>query len=410
MSRGAIRFAVLTAAFSCLSGSALAGWDRQDIGTAVDLHDITASHSTNDIAWACGDSGAIFHTSNAGQTWIRQNSGTDLNLYAIAFQELADGPVLAAGENGTILRTSNNGATWQALSSGTTETLRAISDFGLIIVGDNGTILHSTDSVNWTAHQSNTTANLNGVGAGGSRLAVGDDGTILVASGSGTVWATRASGTSEHLYGTPMFSSFRIAVGGAGTMLRSTNGGVSWEPIPVGVGNTLRSVEFSTNNTSRIYCVGDDGIILKTTDHGVTWGTQESGVETDLRSCFFYLSDQKGWAAGSGGVILYTADGGGVPVPTAIGESSAPLSESVLLSPNPSRGRIDLGFEMPMRGPVHIEALDASGRRLGSGWTVEHAAGATPVPLDLSSLGAGTFFLRVQTESGAITKRVVLIR
>ncbi len=123
------------------ASSSAAGWEAQVSGTAVDLHDITASHSSIDFAWACGDSGTIVATTDGGNTWARQETGTRQALRSIAFYELETTPVIAVGDSGVILYRAAADSMWRRIPSPTSASLRSVSDFGAMIVGDQGMIL-----------------------------------------------------------------------------------------------------------------------------------------------------------------------------------------------------------------------------------------------------------------------------
>lgn len=290
-----------------------AGWQLLNSGTNGRLNCVTVHHSSPmGKVWTCGDGGVILYSSNGGDSWVFQNSGTNANLYTITFKEVAGGPVFAAGANGVILRTTDDGTTWTQIPSGTTATLRDHSDFGWIIVGDSGIVLRSTDNgLSWSRKQSGTNARLHSVAGAFSLYAVGDNGTLVKGSNGGETWQAVNTGMEETLLGVPMFGNLNYIVGSAGLILHSTSFGSSWNVLPSRTNATLRSVEFSVNNTSRIYAVGDNGTILKTTDGGALWGRQESPTRADLRSVFFYLNDNIGFACGDSGIILRTTDGGG---------------------------------------------------------------------------------------------------
>ena len=60
----------------------------------------------------------------------------------------------------------------------------------------------------------------------------------------------------------------------------------------------------------RGWAVGTSGTILTTADGGGTWTAQNSGTKADLLALQFQSDGQRGWAMGLGGTILTTADGG----------------------------------------------------------------------------------------------------
>jgi photosystem II stability/assembly factor-like uncharacterized protein len=58
--------------------------------------------------WAVGDGGNIYHTSNSGGNWAKQPSGTTQGLSKIAFNNVNNSAVIV-GSNGTILHSTNGG-------------------------------------------------------------------------------------------------------------------------------------------------------------------------------------------------------------------------------------------------------------------------------------------------------------
>lgn len=407
--RGIVRFsfALLALAAGWMPRSASAGWQLQNGGTSVDLHGVTASHGSNQVAWACGDGGTILHTSNGGANWVQQPSGTTADLYSIAFQELAQAPVIAVGAGGVILRTTDAGSNWQMMTSGTTQTLRSISDFGQVICGDEGTVLRSTDGgVSWLAEHPPTTVRLNCANGLSPWQVIGEGGALLIGS-TFLPWQSKDTGTTVELFGTPMFSPNRLIVGDAGTILVGS-GTWSFTQVVSGVGTALRSAQYSQNNTQRVYAVGDGGVILKSLDHGATWGRQNSTTGADLTSTFFYLDDQRGWAVGRAGTILRTTDGGGPIVPVAV---EIPSGESValrvVLAPQPAHGTARLRFQLERQSSVRLDVFDLSGRRV-LGWSSPHLdAGAQEPTISLRGLPAGAFVYRLSTNSGTTTGKLI---
>ena len=62
------------------------------------------------------------------------------------------------------------------------------------------------------------------------------------------------------------------------------------------------------------WVVGTGGLVLYTTDGGANWKVQKSGTTKTLRGVAFRDSKQ-GWAVGEDGLILHTTDAGGTWVP-----------------------------------------------------------------------------------------------
>ncbi len=347
-----------------------AGWFHQNSGTSANLKSVIFNHGNENIAWACGENGTILYTSNGGLNWMQQNSGTVDDLYAIVFMEISGGPVYACGENGIILRTSDNGSIWNVIPSNVSVTLRDISDFNFVAVGDSGVILKSSNQgLNWFPLASPTQKNLYAVSSIFSNYIVGQDGTILNGLGSGLNWSLGSSGVTNDLYGVPLFGSRDIAVGEGGLILRSTNIGANWFTQNSFTLRTMRSTEYSVNNTSRIYCAGDSGLIMKTTDYGNHWGFQNTGTDKDLYSVFFYLDDNTGYAVGNNGTILKTTDGGGI-ITSLSGQSETENIPSAFMLyqnyPNPFNPATVISYSLSEDRFVSLKVYDVRGNEIAA--------------------------------------------
>ena len=398
------------------SNEADAGWFQQNSGTTADLRSVNFNHGNENIAWACGENGTILYTSNGGTNWIQQNSGTTADLYAIVFMEISEGPVYACGENGIILRTSNNGSNWNVIPSNVFVTLRDISDFNFVAVGDSGVILKSSNQgLNWYPLASPTTKNLYAVCASFSNYIAGQDGTILNGIGSGTIWSLGSSGVTNNLYGVPLFGSRDIAVGEGGLILRSTNNGANWYSQNSFTLRTIRSAEYSVNNTSRIYCAGDSGSILKTTDYGNHWGSQNSGTDKDLFSVFFYLDDNTGYAAGNNGTILKTTDGGGIITSVSGPSQTGNIPSGFILDqnfPNPFNPETVIRYSLSEDSFVRLKVYDVRGNEIAELVNEKQNPGIYNCQFSTVNypLSSGMYFYKIEAGNFVMVRRMVLIK
>jgi photosystem II stability/assembly factor-like uncharacterized protein len=64
-------------------------------------------------AWAVGDSGKIFFSSDGGKSWLPQVSGTTSHLYGVDF--VTDATGWAVGVGPTILKTTDGGVSWSRI-------------------------------------------------------------------------------------------------------------------------------------------------------------------------------------------------------------------------------------------------------------------------------------------------------
>jgi photosystem II stability/assembly factor-like uncharacterized protein len=386
-------------------------WFQQVSGTTFNLHSINSHHGNENFAWTCGDNGVILHTTNGGTNWVQQVSGTSNDLYAICFMESSAAPVLAVGEGGIILRTTNFGTNWITIASTTTKTLRDISDFGFVAVGDSGTIIKSSDfGITWIPLPSPTTAQLNAVCAIFSNYIVGNNGTIIKGS-SGINWQLITSGTNEDLLGVPLFGSSDLTVGTNGLVWRSSNSGNNWFAQNSNTSVTLRSVEYSVNNTSRIYICGDNGTILKSTNSGSNFGFQNSQTTQNLNSIFFYLGDNTGYSCGNNGVILKTTNGGGA-ILTSVSNNNNSISNYSLGQnyPNPFNPVTNIKFSIPSADITSIAIYDITGKQTEVLLERYLSAGEYEVNFDGSNYASGIYYYTMRSGKFLKTAKMIMVK
>ncbi len=127
------------------------------------------------------------------------------------------------------LAAATDSGQWTAQDSGTTATLRGVAWNGLefVAVGDAGTILTSPDGVKWTAQKSPVKEELDAVGLFRETwVAVGGNGTILT-SQNGTEWLAQNSRTKAPLRSVAANKELIIAAG-TGSSIRVSDDGRNW--------------------------------------------------------------------------------------------------------------------------------------------------------------------------------------
>jgi len=193
-------------------------------------HDITNSNRMLDIAFngvmylfderyiSCGYGGLVYF-SDYGHTWTAATPGTSADLFACAVIKMESynpGAILSivAGAGGTIKHYFGSGLGWGTATSGTTERLRSIGQKDglfttdvLIIVGENGTILRSTDLASWTS--------------------------IIVPGASGKILRS-----AKYVNG-------KFFICGDDITLVSIDDGLTWNSIPIPSGNSTKDVTYN---------------------------------------------------------------------------------------------------------------------------------------------------------------------
>jgi photosystem II stability/assembly factor-like uncharacterized protein len=109
-------------------------------------------------------------------------------------------------------------------------------------------------------------------------VVVGNNGTILKTTDGGTTWIQKTSGTSSHLLKVQFpTTTIGYAVGSSGILLKTINQGETWSIIDVNVTNDLHGLTCLTENI--FFISGDNGLVKKTTNGGVTF--DENNINTN---------------------------------------------------------------------------------------------------------------------------------
>ena len=166
-------------------------------------------------------------------------------------------------------------------NSGTTENLNdvfCITADTVVVVGDNGTILHTTNGGTlWSPVTSPVTGNLHRVEFTDTQTgyAVGDNGTVLKSTDAGQTWQSLNTGTNENLLALSCVATDTLYVAGTnGLMIKSVDSGVSWTTLTIGITSEINDISF-VNNTEGYFITpdsnSDDINFYKTQDGGSQW-------------------------------------------------------------------------------------------------------------------------------------------
>lgn len=154
--------------------------------------------------FAVGAYGYFLETRDAGEHWVsRTITAGDRHFNAIA--ALADGTLLIAGEAGTLLRSTDAGYSWQPLASpyaGSWFGILPVEKSAAVIFGLRGKLYRTEDAgAHWIAVPTGTSAAL----MGGRVLA---DGTVVVVGQDGAVLTSRDQARTFTLHPQPGHAAF----------------------------------------------------------------------------------------------------------------------------------------------------------------------------------------------------------
>jgi len=252
------------------------------------------------------------------------SASVDVNLFASAM--LSGGDSLMVGDRGKVFLSRGGAGTWEEIESGTTRSLAAVcfpNDRHGWIAGQGGVILHTGDGGGtWTAQSSGVDTYLLDIDFVDPYhgVAVGADSTVVFTTDGGTTWRNAAFGSSLdlaeeiNLFALVMMDEKKACItGDGGRIFVSEDGGERWveskSPLydeEMMEGRILYSM---TYDSGILYAVGVDGVLVNSTDQGKTWKERATGFTGPELYCIDVVNGA-GLAAGSGGHIIRTSDGG----------------------------------------------------------------------------------------------------
>lgn len=231
--------------------------------------------------WAVGHDAQILASEDGGVTWTRQYEDLtrEAPLLDVWFKDASNG--FAVGAYGALLETTDDGKNWENVSDRLDNedqyhlnAIAAVKDFGLFIVGEQGSMFRSAD---W--------------GQTWERLEGPYQGSLFGVIG------TRQPGTL-------------LAYGLRGNLFRSTDFGSSWEPVELKAARG--ALEFGLSGATllddgSLVIVGNGGSVVRSTDDGLTFSVYNRPDRISLSAVT---------AAGNGNLILVGQGGVRATTPT----------------------------------------------------------------------------------------------
>lgn len=237
--------------------------------------------------------------------WTARTSGTVVNLYAIASNETH---VIVGGEGGTLLR-STDGVTWTDVSPDGfkvnirfydiawtgSEFVAVGQDYDFGVSGWEGVIYTSPGGEIWTrAHETNTAGTqLKGVASDGAStlVAVGGNATVLRKTGAGAWGAVATSVPATHVlqdiaYGNGFFifvgHATEPSYSGGAAIFRSSDGS-SWTDLSSGFHlDSWKDFRVVEYLDGAFHAGGFYGQASRSTNNGASWSTTLTGEDYTL--------------------------------------------------------------------------------------------------------------------------------
>ena len=186
-------------------------------------------------------------TADGGNTWTRQFFENTLPRSDAFFLDERLGWV--SFKSGAVFSTSDGGDSW--------ELLKGING---VEIGTNS-VFFLDDRNGWIA---GWRGKAKGVSGGVEFVKYLTDGMVARTTDGGATWTRHDSDSGRFLWDVVFFDTMEgWAVGSFGTTMHSADGGVTWESRPTPTESHLRSVSFPDRNNG--WAVGDGGAVLRYT-------------------------------------------------------------------------------------------------------------------------------------------------
>ncbi len=334
------------------------------------------------VGWAAnGSRGAIYKTTDAGQTWVLQMSNaTNGTNYYFRNVEFIDENIGFIGTlNGVFFKTINGGTTWTAVTNFPTNPdaicgLDAVGSSTIYGVGayyEPAFLIKSTDSGStWT--YTDMSAYANGLVEVlfideniGFASGLNSNGGVIIKTINGGVTWTEIYNTNvpgeyvwklQILPGTgnnTIFGSVESVAPNLGKLIKTFNGGNNW------ISKSFPDVDVQAVgfvSATHGWMGGHHTGFFETLDGGDTW--TNISVGSNLNRIFF-LSPTLAYASGS---TLYRFSDTSLASNTFVETERVPLF--VTLTPNPVVDKLNFSVEFLNNDHIKIELYDSLGRRL----------------------------------------------
>jgi photosystem II stability/assembly factor-like uncharacterized protein len=414
-----------------LSNCSIAQWVLQNTGSTTDFHSV--KFINKNTGWICG-TGVIAKTTNAGLNWVQQtHPATNKRLNCLSV--IDSNTLYCVGMFKTILKTTNGGINWNAIENGpygTGDSYKVsffinkntgwVSGSGQKLWkttngGDSLIQIYIADWVNDIYFKDSMTG-----------IVCGDGGFLQKTTNGGLNWIT--PNIQLHYVGytfqklSVINNQYVWITGTSGPVYRSTDFGNNWDSVGYVIDNfnALYAIRFININNGWAGGGGvDQGRLFKTTNSGYTWVRQLNLTIPGYIGDIYFQNDSTGWATGSNGMVLYTANGGVTSVKQIYTETTKSF-ELHQNYPNPFNPTTTIRFQIANGFPIGtfgndkggvnvvLKVFDVMGREVQTLVNESLKPGTYEVKFDGSKISSGVYFYKLYYSNSVQTKKLSLIK
>lgn len=361
--------------------------------------------------------GTAYKTTDAGVTWTNMNVNppAGVNLNAIyAYYDFGGTTVYVtgniqstSGDSPVVMKSADGGDNWTTLTipltNGFMNTIYGFDADNIFVgggeAGNGGMILKTTDGgANWTKTTMGTDVAFFShieFGSATSGIATGlegtpfQNGTLYYTSDGGDNWTKGAEPSAIMNTAATLSSTSYYAGDGDGNVWLTFDNGATWsQTLTTPVSTSIRDMVFPT---STVGFAVTDGAVLIGTNGGQTWNTDPSFPGTErLFAMHIDAPTNTIYVAGDNGAVY------------RFGQSISVAEEKAIefkMYPNPATSNVSVKAETPI---TSIEVYDIQGRNV---LTVQ--PDTKEYSLSISSLANGAYNLKVFTEKGTATQKLM---
>jgi|TARA_R110002020_G_scaffold474772_3_gene707249 photosystem II stability/assembly factor-like uncharacterized protein len=446
-------------------------WSTAFTGVHVDQHALAFNNQTPGEV-LLGNDGGLYYSDDDGASSTKDLTLPITQLYRMYVDPQNEDKVYAGAQDNSTMRTTTGGlSNWDIINGGdgfqplvdatNTNVIYALSQRGNFVKSTNNaaSFVPATSGIpgsarkNWDTPVTFDPANSQILYYGANQLYKSEN-----AAGSWTAISpdlTDGSGGGNLTYGTittidvsPLDSNLIYVGTDDGNVWVTSNGGTDWANISIGIPNRwVTKVLADRENINRVYVTlsgyrygEDDGNVYLSNFRGQGWGAigaslpdipindvvkDANGVlylATDI-GVFAAASEAYSWEVIDGnmpavvvndlhihepsntlyaatyGRSIYKLDLGSV----VLGTSEVALLDDMLVYPNPASDKVQIKLAK-QSGEAAVLVVDALGRTVAT-YSFKNKR---TLEVPLSGLERGTYFLKVNTESGTATKKLIV--
>jgi photosystem II stability/assembly factor-like uncharacterized protein len=352
-----------------------------------------------------GRSDGVFYTEDDGENWVPMDQGLQPNPEVNTIVRSGSNIIIGTSSTGLYRKPDSGSAFIQItdiLTYNQINVLLSVGQYVLAGASGLGELYRSSDfGVTWT--QSNTgfrtdqedqvysLYNHNGV------IYAGAFDALYKSTDLGATWTNSFTGLypGSNIVGITSLGNDLYVVGDNFAIYKSTNNGASWFSSSNGV-TSISQFHAIVTDGATLYA-GGGGNIYRSTDNGATWSTFSENLPAGNNTLclavhngnlFAGLDEKSVWSQGTSLAV------------------NAPFQtdKQLIVVPNPSKGIFNIGLD-DYRIVTEISIFNAIGQMI---YYSSEPLTNEITKVDITSQARGIYFLKAKTQSGTITKKLII--